>query len=92
LTILMDPMGNDSLESDGMTTTKKTILGNTKETFLGSLLDDIGEIRKPRPAMLLACETTLPRAFLQALGNVAQHSENPRDPLVAFFVCSCSMS
>jgi hypothetical protein len=92
LTILMDPMGNDSSESGGMATTKKTILGNKKENFLGSLLDAIGEIRKTRPARLLACETTLPRAFVQAFGNIAQHSENPIDPQAAFFVCPCSMS
>jgi hypothetical protein len=68
----MDPMGNDSLESDGKDTTKNTILENKMENFLGSLLDAIGEIRRTRPARLLACETTLLRALVQAFGNLVQ--------------------
>jgi hypothetical protein len=89
----MDPMGKASLEFDGMDTVKKKILGNNNENFLGSLLDAIGEIRKQGPARLLACETTLPRAFVQALGNVAQYSDSEisSDPLAALFVCPGSM-
>jgi hypothetical protein len=34
----------------------------------------------------------LQRAFIQAFGNIAQHSENPINPLAAFFVCPGSMS
>jgi hypothetical protein len=47
-------MWKDSLEFDGLDTMKKTILGNKRKRFLGSLLDATGQLRKTRHVRLLA--------------------------------------
>jgi hypothetical protein len=44
-TTLMDPMGKDSFEFDGMETLKKTILGNKRTRFLGILFDATGDLK-----------------------------------------------
>jgi hypothetical protein len=49
----MNPVGNDSLGSDGMAMGKTKILRNKREEFLDSLSDAIGDLRRMIPARLI---------------------------------------
>jgi hypothetical protein len=85
-TMLMDTLGNDSLESDGMDMRKEKMLGNKRGNFIGSLLDDIGVPRRTMAARLLVIATTLPHGFVHTLVSIMQRSGEPGDALLTFFV------
>jgi hypothetical protein len=84
--MLMDTMGNDSLESDGMDMRKEKIFGNKRGNFLGNVLDDIGGLRRTMPSRLLVISTTLPHGFAHTLGSIMQRSGEPGDALATFFL------
>jgi hypothetical protein len=51
--MVKDPMGKYSFEFDGMATMKKTILGNKRRRFLGSLFDATGDLKISTARLLM---------------------------------------